>query len=72
MTANGGFNAALFDSVFVAICERIRRGEEVVISQDNFDRLRNNDTFIEAITHSTSHVENVRTRLLLARQYLFD
>ena len=64
---------SFFDSVFVAIAERIQSHpeEEVIISQDAFDKLKGDEDFDTAITHSTSHVQSVRTRLQLARKYLF-
>lgn len=72
LTNNGGFNAAFFDSVFVAISERLMMQQSVQISQKSFDKLRNDEAFIEAITHSTSHVDNVKKRLELAKAYLFE
>ena len=35
------------------------------------DSFKNDSDFDEAITHSTSHVHSVKTRLRLARKYLF-
>lgn len=73
LTKTGSFNVSFFDSVFVAIAERIQSHpeEEVIISQDAFDKLKGDEDFDTAITHSTSHVQSVRTRLQLARKYLF-
>ena len=73
LTKNGSFNVSFFDSVFVAISERLMKSSEetIAISQESLDELKNDSDFDEAITHSTSHVHSVKTRLRLARKYLF-
>ena len=72
LTKNGSFNVSLFDSVFVAICNKIKDGSIPKVTNRGFNELRNDPDFTEAITHSTSHVDSVKTRLKLAEQYLFE
>lgn len=73
LTRSKSFNAAFFEAVFVAINHEIKSDnlENIKISQESFDGLKKDKKFIEAITHSTSHVESVKTRLELAKKYLF-
>ena len=73
LTQTGSFNVSLFDAVFVTIAEKILSDGlgEAGITQDNFDALKKDEDFKIAITHSTSHVESVKTRLRLARKYLY-
>lgn len=74
LTKTGSFNVSLFDSVFVAIAEQIRASKDakqIIVTQSSFDALKNDEQFKTAITHSTSHVDSVKTRLSLARKYLF-
>lgn len=73
LTKNGSFNVSYFDSIFVAVTERLLRSPEepLMISQEALDLLKQDAEFDEAITHSTSHVHSVKTRLRLARKYLF-
>lgn len=73
LTKTGSFNVSLFDSVFVAVTERIlSKGIEASsITQEAFDALKNDESFKTAITHSTSHAESVKVRLNLARKYLY-
>lgn len=73
LTKTGSFNVSLFDSVFVAVAETIlSQGVEAAkISSTSFDSLKNDDNFKSAITHSTSHVDSVRTRLQLTRKHLY-
>ncbi len=73
LTQTGSFNVSLFDAVFVTISEKILADgiEQAAITQDAFDALKKDENFRNAITHSTSHVESVKTRLRLARKYLY-
>ena len=73
LTKTGSFNVSLFDSVFVVIASKISSDgkEKAAIHQENFDKLKTDEEFREAITHSTSHVDSVKTRLRLARKYLY-
>lgn len=73
LTKTGSFNVSLFDAVFVTIAERILSDgvENATITQAAFNELKNDEDFKTAITHSTSHVESVKTRLRLARKYLY-
>lgn len=73
LTQTGSFNVSLFDAVFVTISEKILADgiEQAAITQDAFDALKKDENFKNAITHSTSHVESVKTRLRLARKYLY-
>lgn len=73
LTKTGSFNVSLFDAVFVTIAERILSDgiENAAITQAAFNELRDDKDFKTAITHSTSHVESVKTRLRLARKYLY-
>ena len=73
LTRTGSFNVSLFDAVFVTISEKILADgiEQAAITQDAFDALKKDENFKNAITHSTSHVESVKTRLRLARKYLY-
>lgn len=73
LTQTGSFNVSLFDAVFVTISEKILADgiEQAAITQDAFDALKKDENFKNAITHSTSHVESVKTRLRLAHKYLY-
>lgn len=73
LTKTGSFNVSLFDAVFVTIAERILSDgiENAAITQAAFNELKDDKDFKTAITHSTSHVESVKTRLRLARKYLY-
>lgn len=73
LTKTGSFNVSLFDAVFVTIAERILSDgiENAAITQAAFNELKDDEDFKTAITHSTSHVESVKTRLRLARKYLY-
>ncbi len=73
LTKTGSFNVSLFDAVFVTIAERILSDgiENAAITQAAFNELKDDKGFKTAITHSTSHVESVKTRLRLARKYLY-
>ncbi len=73
LTKTGSFNVSLFDAVFVTVAERILADgvEGAAITQTAFNALREDENFRTAITHSTSHVESVKTRLRLARKYLY-
>ena len=59
--------------MFVTIAERILSDgiENAAITQAAFNELKDDEDFKTAITHSTSHVESVKTRLRLARKYLY-
>lgn len=74
LTKTGSFNVSLFDSVFVTIAERIKNDgvEKALINASAFEKLKSDEQFKEAITHSTSHADAVRTRLCLARKYLYE
>ncbi|MCD8189330.1 MAG: DUF262 domain-containing protein [Clostridiales bacterium] len=74
LTKTGSFNVSLFDSVFVAVSEKIRSEglERAKVCAAAFDALKNDENFKNAITHSTSHVESVKTRLRLARMHLYN
>lgn len=73
LTKTGSFNVSLFDSVFVAVTERILSGgiDSAKISAEAFEALKNDEGFKTAITHSTSHVDSVKSRLKLTRKYLY-
>lgn len=72
-TKNKSFNISLFESVFVAVAERITVGglECAEITQEAFNSLKANEVFQQAITHSTSHVDVVKSRLSLAKNLLY-
>lgn len=72
-TKKGSFNVSLFDSVFVVVARRmVSKGvDESKIKPESFDLLKNDEEFRRAITHSTSHVDSVRSRLRLAQKYLY-
>lgn len=73
LSKTGSFNVSLFDSVFVAVSEKILSDglDDARISVDAFNALKNDEGFKRAITHSTSHVESVKERLKLARLHLY-
>lgn len=73
LTKTGSFNVSLFDSMFVAVAEKISTDgiASAQISKESFDKLRLDRDFVGAITHSTSHVDSVKQRLRLARHYLY-
>lgn len=73
LSKTGSFNISFFDSVFVAIAERVHHqdNETIIVSQEALENLKNDSDFDLAITHSTSHAQMVNKRLMLARKYLF-
>lgn len=73
LSQTGSFNVSLFDAVFVSIAEKIRSSgvEQAAVSEKSFESLKDDDEFKTAITHSTSHVDSVKTRLRLAKKYLY-
>ena len=73
LSQTGSFNVSLFDAVFVAIAEKIQKSgiEEAAVTEKSFEFLKADDGFKNAITHSTSHVDSVKTRLSLAKKYLY-
>lgn len=74
LTKTGSFNVSFFDSVFVAIaeCFLANNDAEICVKQESLEKLKGDEIFDEAITHSTSHQKAVSTRLMLARKYLFS
>ena len=72
-TKTGSFNVSLFDAVFVTVARKILTEgvEKASITQAAFDALKSDEQFKSAITHSTSHVESVKTGLRLACKYLY-
>lgn len=73
LSQTGSFNVSLFDAVFVAVAEKIRSNgiDNASINKDSLIQLKSDPSFRKAITHSTSHVESVTTRINLARKYLY-
>ena len=72
-TKKAQFNVALLDGVFVAIGETAYANKELIIdpiSEANINKLKVDNAFIEAITHSTSHSSAVRTRIDKAKEIL--
>ena len=72
LTKSNSFNAAFFESVFVAVAEQIQQQDfsNIHLENSDFQKLKADPEFVTAITHSTSHVESVNKRLQLARKYL--
>lgn len=73
LSQTGSFNVSLFDAVFVVVAEKIRSSgiEAAYVSEESFESLKDDSRFKAAITHSTSHVDSVNTRLQLAKKHLF-
>ncbi len=73
LTKTGSFNVSLFEAVFVAIAEKIKNSgiDEAKITRKVFKALKSDGDFNIAITHSTSHVDSVKTRIQLAKKYLY-
>lgn len=72
-TNKGEFNSALFDCIFVAIGDEKYKKRLLIdepIDPAKIQLLKDDDDFIEAITHSTSHTKSVTTRIEKARQFL--
>lgn len=72
LTKNGSFNVSFFDSVFVVLGEELKEGHRVSIDQDKLVNLKEDKEFQNAITHSTSHRDNVQLRLNKSRLYLIQ
>ena len=74
LSLTGSFNVSLFDAVFVVVARMIQEKgiEKSNISQRSFELLREDAEFKQAITHSTSHVDSIKTRVRLAKKYLYD
>ncbi len=66
------FNAALYDSLTVAISKNLERFRilDKKYLQKKFDDLKSDENFIRVITTATSDQENVITRIELACKYL--
>lgn len=73
LTKTGSFNVSLFESVFVAVAEKIDSSgiDHAKITRNVFEALKSDENFNNAITHSTSHVDSVKTRIRLAKKYLY-
>lgn len=73
LNSKGSFNVSLFDSVFAVVAKKISNGslQNAEITQESFNKLKNDPDFKQAITHSTSHAESVKCRLELAEKYLY-
>lgn len=66
-------NASLFDSIFAVMAGECYHKHELisfVINPVNINSLKEDSSFKESITHSTSHSTSVHTRLNKAREYL--
>lgn len=73
LSKTGSLNISLFDSVFVSVVENIdlqNPDKDKFITKEDFDALKSDEEFKNALTHSTSHVESVKTRLRLSRKYI--
>nr|WP_255525369.1 DUF262 domain-containing protein [Mycolicibacterium sp. BK634] len=64
-------NAAILDSVFVAVMDRIRNGPKIDIDQhawvEAYNNLLSSERFIDAVTKATANEESVSVRLEEAR-----
>lgn len=72
-TKKGDLNSALFDSIFAVIADEPRQHGTLICKKLDATRigaLKEDKSFEEAITHSTSHSKSVATRLAKAREYL--
>lgn len=72
-TKNGELNAALFDSIFATIAKEHYENKTLLsgnIPAERIEALKEDEEFIEAITHSTSHTKSVAKRLEKAQEYL--
>ncbi|WP_270441887.1 DUF262 domain-containing protein [Acidaminococcus provencensis] len=72
LTRTRSFNVAFFEAVFVTIAKEIKANKlhNIKVTQEAFDGLKQDEDFVKAITHSTSHADSVRKRLELAQKYL--
>lgn len=64
-------NAAVFDSVMVALAEKVRRNEQLEVSklQDAYSRLMSDETYKEVVSKGTANEKSVELRIRLAREY---
>ena len=74
ITSKNDINASLFEAVFVAVANDCYKKESLIttmVDSESIRALKNDLDFKEAITHSTSHTNSVKTRLEKACEYLF-
>ncbi len=72
-TKTGSFNAALFESVFIAAGENPYKKHELIslkLELNKINDLKKDPEFDQAITHSTSHTKSVMDRIKKAKEYL--
>jgi uncharacterized protein with ParB-like and HNH nuclease domain len=70
---NGRFNIALFEAVFVTVCEAVYENRELVscsLNLEEIQRLENDVDFIKASTEGTTKTSNVNIRLRRAKEIL--
>ncbi len=69
---NNSFNTLLFESVFVVVSKELLSNNDPKISIDSASlmNLKEDKSFSELITHSTSHANSVQQRIDLAQKYL--
>lgn len=75
LTKNNKFNVSLYDAIFSAVVKKYIGAHSFtseLISREKIINLKRDEEFINCITHSTSHVDNVHTRIKLAEKYLFS
>ncbi len=65
-------NAAVFDSVMVAVARRLQAGpiKNVASVKEQYDKLLKDNKYVEAITRTTSDEDRVSSRISIANQYI--
>lgn len=64
-------NAAVFDSVMVALAEKIKKGESVDVEEVKaaYSSLMNDDTYKDVVSRGTANEKSVELRMRLAQDY---
>lgn len=73
VSKSGKFSITIFESIFVALCEKAAKAENydiLITSNEAIDNLKANEDFIRASQDNTAGKGNVETRLRIAKEIL--
>ena len=73
VSKSGKFSITIFESIFVALCEKAAKAENFEIlttSNETVDKLKANEEFVRASQDNTAGKGNVDTRLRIAKEIL--
>lgn len=73
VSKSGKFSITIFESIFVALCEKAARAENfeiITTTNEAIDKLKGNEDFSKASQDNTAGKGNVETRLRIAKEIL--